>query len=75
MPGGFREARESDQLKPDAIFDKGKTIERWRRKVTGLTGREPHDGGTAEIQCIVWLPRSLFATNCSANGNEGLYDF
>jgi large repetitive protein len=42
----------------DAILAKGKTIERWRRKVTSLTGREPHDGGTTEIQSTVGLPRS-----------------
>jgi hypothetical protein len=68
----LREARESDQLKPDAIFDKGKVIERWRRKVTGLTGHEPHDGGTAEIQSHRWLPRSR---NQIDEWNEGVDDF
>ncbi len=54
-PGGFAEA---DHLKLGRNFDKGKAIERWRRKVTGLTGREPYDGGTAEIQSHGGLPRS-----------------
>ena len=37
--------------------DKGKAIERWRRKVTGLTGHldmGPYDGGTAGIQSTAW---------------------
>jgi hypothetical protein len=36
-------------------FDKGKAIERWRRKVTGLMGPGgPYDGGTAGIQSTAW---------------------
>jgi hypothetical protein len=29
----------------DSNFDKGKTTERWRRKVTGLTGASPRTAG------------------------------
>ena len=50
MARRFREAANLILVDPRRNFDKGKTIERWRRKVTGLTGRKPQDGGTAEIQ-------------------------
>jgi hypothetical protein len=65
----FRESCKSDQLTLERNFDKGKTIERWRRKVTGLTGRKPQDGGTAEIQPITWLPRSQKSLS---EWNEGI---
>ena len=36
----------------DRDSEKGKATERWRRKVTGLTGDEPHGSGTAGIQLV-----------------------
>jgi hypothetical protein len=34
-------------LRHSFVLDKGKTTERWRRKVTGLEGLRPYGSGTA----------------------------
>src|SRR4029453_8682725 len=50
--------------------DKGKTTERWRRKVSGLKGASPRTAGPPESSPMLGLPRSPFAITSHHGGTR-----